>query len=118
GAGRGAGRRGAGAAPPRGRRGAGGAAGAGARAGAGAGVRAAARRIAVARPTAVNLAWGVDRALDSWKTGGAGAALAEAERIAAEDVAAHPALRGFRAGLLPARAPRLTHLHPRAFATP
>jgi len=82
-----------------------------------AGVRAAARRIAVARPTAVNLAWGVDRALDSWKTGGAGAALAEAERIAAEDVAANRALGGFGADLVPAGARVLTHCNAGSLAT-
>jgi len=72
-------------------------------------VRAATRRLATARPTAVNLSWGVDRALAAWEDGGADAALAEAERIAAADVAANRALGGFGAELVPDDARVLTH---------
>jgi methylthioribose-1-phosphate isomerase len=72
-------------------------------------VRAAARRLAAVRPTAVNLSWGVERALAAWTDGGADAALAESERIAAADVAANRALGGFGAGLVPDGARVLTH---------
>jgi len=47
-------------------------------------VRADARRIAEARPTAVNLSWAVERVLGHL-SGGASAVLAEAQRILAED---------------------------------
>ncbi|WIM89358.1 S-methyl-5-thioribose-1-phosphate isomerase [Candidatus Mycobacterium wuenschmannii] len=47
-----------------------------------------ARRIASARPTAVNLAWGVDRALAALPAG-PDAVLAEAQRMLAEDGAAN-----------------------------
>ena len=40
-------------------------------------MRAAAERLAATRPTAVNLAWGVERALDAYERGGAGGALAD-----------------------------------------
>jgi methylthioribose-1-phosphate isomerase len=72
-------------------------------------VRAAARRLAAARPTAVNLAWGVDRALTAWELGGAAAALAVAEEIAAADVAANMALGAAGTELVPAGARVLTH---------
>jgi methylthioribose-1-phosphate isomerase len=72
-------------------------------------VRAAARRIARARPTAVNLAGGVGRALAAWERGGADAALDEARAIAAEDAAANRAMGGFGAELLPRDAQVLTH---------
>ena len=72
-------------------------------------VRAAAERLRAARPTAVNLAWGVDRALAAYDAGGADAALAEANRIAADDVAANRALGALGAALLPDRARVLTH---------
>src|SRR5215469_5201499 len=67
-------------------------------------VAAAAAAIARARPTAANLAWGADRALDAWrsavagsspvsgKIAGAQAALAEAKAIAAADAAASAAI--------------------------
>ena len=72
-------------------------------------VHAAAERLRAARPTAVNLAWGVDRALAAYDAGGADAALAEARRIAADDVAANRTLGALGAALLPDRARVLTH---------
>jgi methylthioribose-1-phosphate isomerase len=72
-------------------------------------VEAAAARLRSARPTAVNLAWGVDRAIGAYETGGPDAALAEAHRIADADVAANRALGGLGAELLPDRARVLTH---------
>jgi methylthioribose-1-phosphate isomerase len=81
------------------------------------GVRAAARRLAAARPTAVNLAWGVQRAREAWEQGGARAALAEAERVAAADVAANHAIGGFGAELVPAGARVLTHCNAGSLAT-
>jgi methylthioribose-1-phosphate isomerase len=82
-----------------------------------AGVRAAARRLADVRPTAVNLSWGVERALAAWRDGGADAALAEAERIAATDVAANRALGRSGAELVPDRARVLTHCNTGSLAT-
>ena len=81
------------------------------------GVRAAARRLADVRPTAVNLSWGVERALAAWQDGGAEAALAEAERIAAADVAANRALGRSGAELVPERARVLTHCNTGSLAT-
>jgi methylthioribose-1-phosphate isomerase len=81
------------------------------------GVRAAARRLARARPTAVNLAVGVQRALDAYEAGGADAALAEAERLAAEDVAANRAIGAFGAALLRDGARVLTHCNAGSLAT-
>jgi methylthioribose-1-phosphate isomerase len=81
------------------------------------GVRAAAHRLASARPTASNLAWGVARALIAWERGGADAALSEAERVAADDVAANRALGGFGAELVPAGARVLTHCNAGSLAT-
>jgi methylthioribose-1-phosphate isomerase len=72
-------------------------------------VRSAARRIARTRPTAVNLAWGVAHALDAFEDGGAVAALAEAERIAADDVARNRMLGEVGAALVPDGARVLTH---------
>jgi methylthioribose-1-phosphate isomerase len=88
----------------------------------------AAGRLAAARPTAVNLSWGVRRALGAWQAareaaggpadsgepadpGGAPAqaALAEARAIAAADAAASAAIAGHGLGLVPARARILTH---------
>ena len=54
-------------------------------------VRAGADRLRAARPTAVNLAWGVDRAL-AHLPGGATAVLAEALKIRDEDIAACAAM--------------------------
>ena len=54
-------------------------------------VRAGAARLRAARPTAVNLAWGVDRALVRLNNG-ADAVLAEALAIRDEDIAACAAM--------------------------
>ena len=72
-------------------------------------VRAAAKRIARTRPTAVNLAWGVERALARYDHDGAGGALAEAETIAADDVARNRAIGAHGAALIPRNANVLTH---------
>jgi methylthioribose-1-phosphate isomerase len=80
-------------------------------------VRAAARRLGGARPTAINLTWGVDRALEAWERGGADAALAEAERIAAADVAGNRAIGEHGAGLVPQSARVLTHCNAGSLAT-
>ena len=71
------------------------------------GVRAAARRLARARPTA----------LTAYEAGGADAALAEAERVAAEDVAANRAIGAFGAALLRDGARVLTHCNAGSLAT-
>jgi methylthioribose-1-phosphate isomerase len=81
------------------------------------GVQAAARRLAAARPTAVNLAWGVDRALGAWEQGGPDNALAEAERVASDDVAANRVLGGFGAELVPDGGRVLTHCNAGSLAT-
>ncbi|MDQ1521447.1 MAG: methylthioribose-phosphate isomerase [Actinomycetota bacterium] len=72
-------------------------------------VRDAAARLVATRPTAVNLAWGVGRAMDAYERGGAEGALAEAERLADEDVARNRALGAHGAVLLGDRARVLTH---------
>jgi methylthioribose-1-phosphate isomerase len=63
----------------------------------------AARRLVATRPTAANLAWGVERAL------AAADPAAEAVRIAADDVARNRRLGAHGAELLPAQARVLTH---------
>ena len=80
-------------------------------------VRVAARRIAEARPTAVNLSWGVDRALAAYTEGGAAAALAEAERIADDDVTSNRALGAAGAALIEDGADVLTHCNAGGLAT-
>ena len=72
-------------------------------------VRAAARRIARTRPTAVNLAWGVDRALAAYESGGPDAALAAAQEICRDDVARNRALGAHGASLLPVDGAIVTH---------
>jgi methylthioribose-1-phosphate isomerase len=79
-------------------------------------VRAASRRIAAARPTASNLAWGVSRGLAAYARGGAGAALDEAQRVAADDVARNREIGRHGAALLPQRARVLTHCNAGALA--
>ena len=79
-------------------------------------VRGAAAALRDARPTAVNLAWGVDEVLDAWQVGGADAALARAHAIAAADVAANRALGAHGAALLPPMASVLTHCNAGALA--
>jgi methylthioribose-1-phosphate isomerase len=84
-------------------------------------VAAAAAAITAARPTAVNLGWGVARALQSYRLAAGGqkpvpglesaamAVLAEARAIAAEDAAASAAMAGHGLALVPAGARILTH---------
>ncbi len=83
-------------------------------------VAAAADAIAAARPTAVNLGWGVRRALGAYRRAladpgldperlAAGAALAEARAVAAEDAAASTAIADHGLALVPAGARILTH---------
>ena len=81
------------------------------------GVRTAAARLARARPTAVNLSWGVERALAAYSDEGAEAALAEARRIAEADVAGNRALGEFGATLLDDGARVLTHCNTGSLAT-
>jgi methylthioribose-1-phosphate isomerase len=80
-------------------------------------VRAAAERLKATRPTAVNLAWGVDRAVAAWREGGAEAALAEAEQIAADDVRANRAIGAQGAALVPDGARVFTHCNAGSLAT-
>jgi methylthioribose-1-phosphate isomerase len=80
-------------------------------------VRAAAKRIARARPTAVNLARGVGRALEAYEAGGAGAALEEARSLAADDVQRNRLIGAHGAALLPVGARVLTHCNTGALAT-
>jgi methylthioribose-1-phosphate isomerase len=87
-----------------------------ARAGSDVDVVSAASALRDARPTAVNLAWGVDAALDAWRAGGADAALTRAETIAADDVATNRALGALGAALLPPVATVLTHCNAGALA--
>jgi methylthioribose-1-phosphate isomerase len=80
-------------------------------------VRSAAARLARARPTAVNLSWGVERALAAYSAGGAEAALAAAHQIAEADVAGNRALGGFGATLIDDGARVLTHCNTGSLAT-
>ncbi|MBI2704232.1 MAG: S-methyl-5-thioribose-1-phosphate isomerase [Actinobacteria bacterium] len=66
-------------------------------------IAATARRLKATRPTAVNLAWGVDRAVASDDP------VAEAQRIAAEDVDTNRRLGAAGAALVPDGANVLTH---------
>ena len=79
-------------------------------------MRRAAKRLRDARPTAVNLAWGVDRVLAAFDARGADGALAEAHAVAAEDVEANRALGRAGAELLPAGVRVLTHCNAGALA--
>jgi methylthioribose-1-phosphate isomerase len=84
-------------------------------------VEAAAAAITAARPTAVNLGWGVRRALGAFMAAAAGdghvsspnaaalAALAEARAVAAEDAAASAAMAEHGLSLVPQGARVLTH---------
>jgi len=80
-------------------------------------VRAAAKQIARERPTAVNLAWGVERALTAFEAGGAAGALAEAERIAQDDVARNRVLGAHGATVVPVGGTVLTHCNTGSLAT-
>jgi S-methyl-5-thioribose-1-phosphate isomerase len=79
-------------------------------------VRADAARLRAARPTAVNLAHGVDHALAAYDTGGVDAALAAAEAYAAADVAVNRALGAHGASLVSDGARVLTHCNAGALA--
>jgi methylthioribose-1-phosphate isomerase len=79
-------------------------------------VHADAARLRNARPTAVNLAHGVDHALAAYDDGGAGAALAAAEAYAAADVAVNRAIGAHGAALVPDDARVLTHCNAGALA--
>ena len=82
----------------------------------------AARQIVGARPTAVNLAWGVaraERAASAARTPAEALALLEAEAIAIrdEDIQANRAIGSYGAGLLEAGSTVLTHCNAGALAT-
>jgi methylthioribose-1-phosphate isomerase len=81
------------------------------------GVRGAGARLARARPTAVNLSWGVEHGLAAYAAGGTAAALAEARRIADADVAGNRALGAFGATLLDDGSRVLTHCNAGSLAT-
>jgi methylthioribose-1-phosphate isomerase len=75
------------------------------------------RTLREARPTAVNLAWAVDRVWAAAQSGGAEAARAEAERIEAEEEAASGAIAAHGADLLAGARRILTHCNTGALAT-
>jgi methylthioribose-1-phosphate isomerase len=70
-----------------------------------------------ARPTAVNLAWAVDRVWAAAAASGADAARAEAERIEAEEEAASTAIAAHGADVLAGARRILTHCNTGALAT-
>ena len=77
-----------------------------------------AREIRAARPTAVNLAWAVDRMLERARlSGGASALVYEAKRIHEEGVAANRDIGRHGADLLDTGASVLTHCNAGALAT-
>jgi len=78
-------------------------------------VRAAAEELRAARPTAVNLAWAVDRVLECGST--PAALVAEAQRIFDEDVAGNHRIGRFGAELLGQSTTVLTHCNAGALAT-
>jgi methylthioribose-1-phosphate isomerase len=79
----------------------------------GADLQAAGDLLREARPTAVNLAWAIDRMLRADRADFTG----EAERILTEDVAANRAMGAFGARLLGAQSTVLTHCNAGALAT-
>jgi methylthioribose-1-phosphate isomerase len=79
-------------------------------------VRAAAAELRSARPTAVNLAWAVDRMLCSGRLQPADL-VAEAQKMFAEDVAANRRIGRFGAALLGPSTTVLTHCNAGALAT-
>jgi len=81
-------------------------------------VRAAAARVARARPTAVNLARGVEQALAAFERDGPSGALAEAERLVALDIMCNRAIGAHGAGLVPVNGVVVTHCHTGALACP
>jgi methylthioribose-1-phosphate isomerase len=76
----------------------------------------AASRLRAARPTAVNLAWAVDRVHAAARSGGAAAARAEAEAIEAEQDAATAAIGEHGADVLAGARRILTHCNAGALA--
>jgi methylthioribose-1-phosphate isomerase len=72
-------------------------------------VRAAAARIARARPTAVNLGWGAERALRAYEHDGRDAALVVAQAIAADDVRRNRLIGAHGLSLVPVGGAVLTH---------
>jgi methylthioribose-1-phosphate isomerase len=80
-------------------------------------VRAAAEKLASTRPTAVNLRWGVQRALEAYERGGAEEALDVAEQIADEDIARNRMLGAHGAAIVPNDANVLTHCNAGSLAT-
>ena len=81
-----------------------------------------AAQLRATRPTAVNLAWAIERTLRATQEASSGqalrrAALAEAEAIHAEDVAANHRIGELGADLLPDRGGVLTHCNAGALAT-
>jgi methylthioribose-1-phosphate isomerase len=79
-------------------------------------LEAAALELRGARPTAVNLAWAVDRVAAAARAGGAAAARAEAEAINAEQEAANLAIGSYGADLLAGARRVLTHCNTGALA--
>jgi methylthioribose-1-phosphate isomerase len=79
-------------------------------------VHASAERLAATRPTAVNLRWGVERALAAYEEGGADAALAMAQRIADDDVERNRRIGANGATIVPRDAQLLTHCNAGALA--
>ena len=79
-------------------------------------VERAAAQLRAVRPTAVNLGWGVDRALTAYRDRGADGALDEALRLAEADVAANRALGALGAALVPEGGRVLTHCNAGALA--
>jgi methylthioribose-1-phosphate isomerase len=75
------------------------------------------RALREARPTAVNLAWAVDRVWAAARAGGPDAAREEAERIEAEEEAASAAIAAHGADLLTGTRRILTHCNTGALAT-
>jgi S-methyl-5-thioribose-1-phosphate isomerase len=75
------------------------------------------RTLREARPTAVNLAWAVDRVWAAAQDGGADAARAEAERIEAEEASASAAIAAHGADLLAGARRILTHCNTGSLAT-
>ena len=75
------------------------------------------RTLREARPTAVNLAWAVDRVWAAAQEGGADAARAEAERIEAEEASASAAIAAHGADLLAGARRILTHCNTGSLAT-
>ena len=75
------------------------------------------RALREARPTAINLAWAVDRVWAAAQAGGAAAARAEAERIETEEEAASAAIATRGADLLAGARRILTHCNTGALAT-